>query len=336
MTEITGNIELIDLVTLMAGLGALLAFVLVWQAATQGAVFNKRLKLLNERKEALKSGIIASKRRTSHVRKTASFSFIRQIVDKLRLLREENTRKYEAKLVTAGYRSKDTLVIFLFAKLAGPILGGIAAVIVLYGLKILAGNAAGQIASGMGAVLFGFYLPDILVKNTADKRQAAIRKALPDALDLMVICAEAGLTLDASLSRVSREMQRQCEELADELGLASVELGFLNNRRDALDNLAARVPMKAVRSVVATLIQTEKYGTPLANSLRVLSNEFRNERMMKAEEKAARLPAIMTIPLILFILPMLFIIILGPAACKLTDSFIAPYQAGQGINQQTP
>jgi len=328
MTELTGGIELIDLVTVMAGLGALLAFVLVWQTATQGGVFNKRLKLLNERKEALKAGIVASKRRTAPVRKTASMSVIRQIVGKLKLLGKENTRKYEAKLMTAGYRSKDALIFFLFAKLAAPILAGLLGVIVLYGMKILADNVLAQIATGLSAVMVGFYLPDILVKNTADKRQHAIRKALPDALDLMVICAEAGLTLDASLSRVSREMQRQCEELADELGLASVELGFLNDRREALDNLAQRVPMKAVRSVVATLIQTEKYGTPLANSLRVLSHEFRNERMMKAEEKAARLPAIMTIPLILFILPMLFIIILGPAACRLADSFITPFQTG--------
>lgn len=328
MEDLAARINLIDLITVMAGLAALLAFVLVWQAATQGAVFNKRLKLLNERRASLKAGIMASKRRTSPVRKGASISLMRQIVTKLRLLGEENTRKYEMKLMTAGYRSKDALILFLFAKLAAPILAAILAAIVLYGMKILADNMPLQIAAGLGAVLFGFYLPDIMVKNTADKRQAAIRKALPDALDLMVICAEAGLTLDAGLSRVSREVQRQSEELSDELGLTSVELGFLNDRREALDNLASRVPMKPVRSVVATLIQTEKYGTPLANALRVLSNEFRNDRMMRAEEKAARLPAIMTIPLIMFILPMLFIIILGPAACKLADTFITPFQAG--------
>lgn len=334
MLNLISNIGLIDIFTFMAGLGALLAFVLVWQAATQGSVFDKRLKLLNERREALKAGVIASKQRSGHIRKTAKMGVISQIVERLKLLRDENTQKYVTKLVTAGYRSKDALVVFLFAKLAAPILSAAAVIIFLYGLKIMTDNTTAQFAIGLGGVLFGFYLPDIMVKNAADKRQTAIRKALPDALDLLVICAEAGLTLDASLTRVSREMQRQNAEIAEELGLTSVELGFLNDRRQALYNLTERVPIKAVRSVVATLIQTERYGTPLANSLRILSNEFRNERMMKAEEKAARLPAIMTIPLILFILPLLFVIILGPAACKLTDTFINTYRTNQDSSQE--
>lgn len=334
MLNLISTIGLIDIFTFMAGLGALLAFVLVWQAATQGSVFDKRLKLLNERREALKAGVIASKQRAGHIRKTAQMGLISQIVERLKLLRDENTQKYVSKLVTAGYRSKDALVVFLFAKLAAPVLSAAAVIIFLYGLKIMTDNTTAQFAIGMGGVLFGFYLPDIMVKNAADKRQTAIRKALPDALDLLVICAEAGLTLDASLTRVSREMQRQNAEISEELGLTSVELGFLNDRRQALYNLTERVPIKPVRSVVATLIQTERYGTPLSNSLRILSNEFRNERMMKAEEKAARLPAIMTIPLILFILPLLFVIILGPAACKLTDTFINTYRTNQDSSSE--
>ena len=127
--------------------------------------------------------------------------------------------------------------------------------------------------------------------------------------------------MDAAFHRVARELGRAYPELGDEFSLTAIELGFLTDRRQAFENLAMRVKLDAVKGVVTTMIQTEKYGTPLASALRVLSAEFRNERMMRAEEKAARLPAIMTIPLILFILPVLFIVILGPASCSIGDAF---------------
>jgi tight adherence protein C len=177
-----------------------------------------------------------------------------------------------------------------------------------------------------GLVAMGFILsykaPDIYLKNKITKRSHAIRKGLPDALDLLVICAEAGLTVDSAFHRVSKELGKAYPELGEEFSLTAIELGFLTDRRQAFENLAHRIDLDAVRGVVTTMIQTEKYGTPLASALRVLSAEFRNERMMRAEEKAARLPAIMTIPLILFILPVLFIVILGPAACDINDALM--------------
>jgi tight adherence protein C len=177
-------------------------------------------------------------------------------------------------------------------------------------------------ATVAGLLVTSYKAPDIWLKNKVTKRSHAIRKGLPDALDLLVICAEAGLTVDAAFGRVARELGKAYPELGDEFGLTAIELGFLNERRQAFENLASRVDLEAVRGVVTTMIQTEKYGTPLASALRVLSAEFRNERMMRAEEKAARLPAIMTVPLILFILPTLFVVILGPAACAISDNFI--------------
>src|SRR5690606_21946166 len=142
------------------------------------------------------------------------------------------------------------------------------------------------------------------------------------------ICAEAGLTVDASFNRVAKELGRAYPELGDEFALTAIELSFLTERRQAFENLAYRVKLDAVRGVVTTMIQTERYGTPLASALRVLSAEFRNERMMRAEEKAARLPAIMTVPLILFILAVLFIAFLGPAACSIADAFGGDGPAG--------
>ena len=169
------------------------------------------------------------------------------------------------------------------------------------------------------------------VQALSDVPAAAHRYLMQHALPLQAIAwqtlqdlqwAEAGLTVDAAFGRVARELGKAYPELGDEFGLTAIELGFLAERRAAFENLANRVDLEAVRGVVTTMIQTEKYGTPLASALRVLSAEFRHQRMMRAEEKAARLPAIMTVPLILFILPTLFVVILGPASCSINDSFL--------------
>lgn len=186
------------------------------------------------------------------------------------------------------------------------------------------GFLAAALGPGMRAVIgLGYKGPELYIGNLISKRTDAIRKGLPDALDLLVICAEAGLTVDASFNRVARELGRAYPELGDEFALTAIELSFLSERRQAFENLAWRVNLEAVKGVTTTMVQTERYGTPLASALRVLSAEFRNERMMRAEEKAARLPAIMTVPLILFILPVLFVVILGPAACSIADAFSA-------------
>ena len=163
----------------------------------------------------------------------------------------------------------------------------------------------------------GAKLPSIMAHNARTKRYGVIQKGLPDGLDLMMICAEAGLSLSASLDRVSRELNLPYPELAEELGTTSIELGFLPDRKKALTNLAERVNMQEVRGIVSVLIQTEKYGTPVSQALRVLSAEFRMQRMLRAEQKAARLPAIMTVPMIVFILPTLFVVIIAPAVIKL-------------------
>jgi tight adherence protein C len=173
----------------------------------------------------------------------------------------------------------------------------------------------------VAGVLFGFYVPKIYLRNAAAKRAKSIQLALPDGLDLMVICAEAGLSLDAALVRVARELGNGAPELGEELAITAAELTFLPDRRLAFDNLNARTNSDGIRAVVNTLQQTAKFGTPLAQSLRVLATEMRAARITRAEEKAARLPALLTVPMILFILPTLFIVLLGPAAIGIIDTF---------------
>ena len=181
-----------------------------------------------------------------------------------------------------------------------------------------------------------------IIKNLVKKRAHQMELGLPDALDLLVICAEAGLSLDAALQRVSRELELTWPELSEEFGITAAELTYLPDRRQAFENLNARTNMASIRGVVNTLLQTAKFGTPLAQSLRILAAEFRDARLIRAEEKAARLPAMLTVPMILFILPTLFIVLLGPAGMTIADTFShknpnAPNTTGAGqINGARP
>jgi tight adherence protein C len=316
------GLEMIDLITVIAGAAVFFTFFAIWSTLVQRDPMRGRIKVLQERRDELKSNLVQTSKRKSPIKTLDHMSFMRQVIDKFKLLKNEKKQALILLLAQAGYRHADALTVYLFAKLLMPIIGLLSAFFLVFITGMFAGDIASQSLLGLGVFALGLYAPQIFVKNTTDKRYVEIRKALPDALDLMVICAEAGLTLDAALNRVAKEMAGASAELADELSLTAIELGFLTDRRKALNNLSDRVNLKTIRSVVATLIQTEKYGTPLSQSLRVLSSEFREERMMEAEEKAARLPAIMTIPLILFILPVLFIVLLGPATCSVADNLI--------------
>lgn len=326
--ELPFGLDLLDVATLLAGMAVFIGFYAVWSAGLQRDPMRGRVKELQSRRDALRAGYIATKRReTPIVKKIDRMGGIRTFVDKLKLLQSSRSKNIALKLARAGYRSKDALVFYSFSKFLSPIAGIIVAVIVVLGLNVVEKQLY-QALVALGIVALGYYAPDLAIKNVADKRTKEIQKSLPDALDLIVICAEAGLTLDSAMNKVAREMGPANPELGDEFMLTGIELGFLPERRQALMNLADRCELGSIRSVVATLIQTEKYGTPLAQSLRVLSAEFRNERLMRAEEKAARLPAIMTIPLIMFILPTLFVVLLGPAACQVKDQFITRFGPG--------
>jgi tight adherence protein C len=284
----------------------------------------KRVKALVERREQLKAGISAStsKKRAKLIRSTNTTDQVRQWLSSMKVLQEGQIKDVQQKLAQAGIRRKELAVIIIFGRLVGPILVGGGLGIWIYAMGGLADYSTikkfGVFAVG---TILGYKAGDLYLGNLITKRSDEIRKGLPDALDLLVICAEAGLTVDSAFNRVAKELGRGYPELGDEFALTAIELGFLTERRMAFENLAYRVSLDAIRGVVTTMIQTEKYGTPLASALRVLSAEFRNDRMMRAEEKAARLPAIMTVPLILFILPTLFIVILGPAACSISDAF---------------
>jgi tight adherence protein C len=318
------GVDVILVGSILAGVAALAVVLAIYAAITVRDPMAKRVKALNERREQLKAGIVtgAGRRRQSLIRKNQTTERLRDFLSKLQVLQDSQIQEIQQKLAFAGIRKKEYAVAVIFGRLVLPIVFGLIAAAMLYWSNLFPDYSATKRFIGFaGAVILGYKAPELYINNIASKRTDAIRKGLPDALDLLVICAEAGLTVDAAFGRVAKELGRAYPELGDEFTLTAIELSFLTERRMAFENLAYRVNLDAVRGVVTTMIQTERYGTPLASALRVLSAEFRNERMMRAEEKAARLPAIMTVPLILFILPVLFIVILGPAGCSIADAF---------------
>jgi len=316
--------DVIWIATLLSAVATLAVLTAIYAATTARDPMARRIKALNERREQLKAGIVAStNKRKKITNRNQAADRVRTILGSFKMLQDDQIKKTQERLMQAGIRTKDLAFFIIFARFVLPVVIGISAVVLIYVLNYFPEWSFFRRYGTVAGLLVGSYkAPDIWLSNKIKKRSHAIRKGLPDALDLLVICAEAGLTVDAAFGRVAKELGRAYPELGDEFGLTAIELGFLNERRNAFENLAMRVDLEAVRGVVTTMIQTEKYGTPLASALRVLSAEFRNERMMRAEEKAARLPAIMTVPLILFILPVLFIVILGPAACSISDNFI--------------
>jgi tight adherence protein C len=316
--------DVIWIATMLSAVATMAVMLAIYAATTVKDPMARRVKALNERREQLKAGIVAStNKRKKLTNRNQAADNVRQLLSQFKMLQDDQVQKTQMRLMQAGIRTKDLAFFIIFARFILPMVIGIAAVLALYVFGYFPGWSWFRRYATVAGLLVGSYkAPDIWLKNKVNKRSHAIRKGLPDALDLLVICAEAGLTVDAAFGRVSRELGKAYPELGDEFGLTAIELGFLSERRQAFENLANRVDLEAVRGVVTTMIQTEKYGTPLASALRVLSAEFRHQRMMRAEEKAARLPAIMTVPLILFILPTLFVVILGPASCSINDSFL--------------
>lgn len=275
-----------------------------------------RMKSVSSDRDELrrKSRAILMKESSSGLRKTDRGPF-KSVVEKLNLKTLLEDPNVQAKLLQAGLRGPTSLSAFYFARFALPIAFFILAFLYMFisGMEVK-GNQRLMIA--LVSCAAGFYLPNIIVGNIAGKRQKSIMKAFPDALDLLLICVESGMSIEAAFARVSEEIGSSSIELAEELGLTNAELAYLQDRRVAYENLARRTTHPGVKAVTIALTQAERYGTPLGAALRVMAKENRELRMMEAEKKAAALPAQLTVPMIVFFLPVLFIVILTPAYIK--------------------
>jgi tight adherence protein C len=236
-----------------------------------------------------------------------------QLVNGLNLKKVFEAETTRDSLRQAGFRSEKHLITFLVIRAVVPIV--IAIVTFVYTSTVFADkvNPNMRVVASLIGLVLGFYVPNIGIKNLVNRRQKSIKKAWSDALDLLLICVESGMALEPAFQRVSKEIGSQSVPLAEEMTLTIAELSYLQDRRKALDNLAKRTGLETVRAVVTTLIQSERYGTPLGTALRVLAQENRDSRMAEAERKAAALPPKLTVPMILFFLPIIFVVILGPS-----------------------
>ena len=245
--------------------------------------------------------------------------YVQRVVDQFNLSKWVGQEEARLKLVQAGYRGQAPYVTYLFFRLVTPLIMVIVGAIYIFAILNLQQPFFVKIGICIGAAYAGMHVPLMFLKNRIAKRQLSIKRAFPDALDLLLICVESGMSIEAAFKKVSDQVGSQSVPLAEELTLTTAELSYLPDRRQAYDNLAKRTDLESVKSVCMALQQAERYGTPLANTLRVLSQESRDMRMSEAEKKAAGLPPKLTVPMILFFLPVLFIVILGPAVIKVLN-----------------
>lgn len=315
------GIDTPTLIVWMAALAAVITVVAIALPFLTGNEASARLKSVTRTRRELsrqQTESLSSKGSSIRQRKGQTRAdLMKKILHALRLDEALSNKSLKEKLAQAGYRSSNALIMFTFARVALAIGGFVAAVIVIAAWKDFPYPLPVKALIMAGSAVVGFYLPKIVVSNTAQKRQQELTRGFADALDLMVICVEGGLSVEGAFERVTDEIADKSPVLAQEFGITSAELAYLGDRHKAYSNFADRTGVPAVKSLATTLVQSEKYGTPVGKALKVLSQERRQERMAIAEKKGASLPAKLTVPMIAFFLPPLFMVVIGPAAINI-------------------
>ena len=276
---------------------------------------NHRMRTMAVERDKLRAERLAemnSRDRQGSLRKTPK-GFMQQIVTGLNLRKMLDTEELRDRLKRAGLRGQAPLVAFMFFRVAAPASFFLGAIFYLFVLGGLAYPPLIKIMMALAAAFLGSYAPSIFIENLIQKRQTSIKMAFPDALDMLLICVQSGMSVEAALQKVSGEIGNQSLELAEELSLTTAELSYLQDRRQAFENLGRRTGIAGIKAVATALIQAERYGTAVGQALRVMARENRDMRMAEAEKKAAALPPKLTVPMIVFFLPVLFVVILGPA-----------------------
>lgn len=271
------------------------------------SVGNYRENLRQQQRDAL------SKKAMPTLRTNSPQGAVKQLVDNLKLLEVFDAESARKKLMMAGHRSQGAVFTFMAARIGMPFVMAILVAIYVFLLNGVEADNFGKLLFCIGGFLAGFHLPNLYINNAVGKRQTVIRAAWPDALDLLLICVESGMSIEVAFQKVGQEVGASCPELAEELGLTTAELSYLQDRKEAYGNLAERTGLDVVKGVATALTQSEKYGTPLGQALRIMATESRELRMQEAEKKAAALPPKLTVPMIGFFLPVLFAVILSPA-----------------------
>jgi tight adherence protein C len=307
-----------DLPTVIVCVAFVAAFASVMAVATpflQNDKFAARRKAVAFKRDELQIQQREGFNQRRRLQPTRSESAMRSVIKQLRLEDMIEQKEMKRRLIQAGWRNSSNPVTFTFVRLALPIALGLLSFFYIVSL-FPDWTTLMKVAAGFVGAAFGYLLPTIFLTNAVQKRQKTLTRAFPDALDLMVICVESGMSIEAAFNKVSEEMAESAPIMAEEIGLTAAELAFLGDRRAAYENLAERTGLATFRSLTTTLLQSEKYGTPIATGLRVIAQENRDARLNAAEKKAAALPAQLTVPMIIFFLPVLFIVIAGPAGIQ--------------------
>jgi tight adherence protein C len=313
------------LVTMLAAVSAFATVLSLAMPLLSRDRMTQRMKLMALERDAMRAARLAemaAKDRhdrgggAAKLRQASGRGFMHQIVEQFDLRAKFDNDDLRAKLKTAGLRGQAPLVAYMFFRIAMPVIVFVVALFYLFVMSKATYPPIIKIAMSLGAGFVGFYLPNVFIQNLAQKRQQSIKRSFPDALDMLLICVQSGMSVEAAFGKVSKEVSTQSVELAEELSLTTAELSYLQERRQAYENFGKRTGLAGVKAVATALIQAERYGTPVGQALRVMAKENRDIRMSEAEKKAAALPPKLTVPMILFFLPVLFVVILGPAAIK--------------------
>ncbi len=307
------------LATAAAAIFAFATFVTLGLPLLERDTLGERLKSVAERREELRArhhAALNAKRGGLRGEAVGTTKIIRDIVERFNLAKLVESEGSRDKLARAGLRGQTPVMVFMFFRFVMPFILFAVALVYLFFVTHFAWSGTMKLGAAVAAALFGFYLPDVFVSNIITRRQESIMGAFPDALDLLLICMESGMSIESSFAKVGAEIGQASEELAEEFALTTAELSYLPDRKQAFGNLAKRCNHPGVKAVATALNQAERYGTPMGQALRACAQENREMRMAAAEKKAASLPAKLTVPMILFFLPCLFVVIMGPAVMK--------------------
>lgn len=311
------------IVGIFAGIAAMATIVTLGMPLLARDELEARIRAATVERESIRArerAKLAAADARGSLRRATPRAFMQRLVDSLDLRNRLADEGTVAQLRMAGYRGQAPLVVFLFARVTLPLLFFAIGVFYLFFLTDFEQSFLVKLGIALLIGSIGLYAPVLWIRNQISKRQTSIRRAWPDALDLMLICVEAGMSIEAAFRKVSEEIGSQSAPLAEELIVTTAELSYLQERRQAYENLGIRTGIDGVRAVMTSLIQAERYGTPVATALRVMAQENRDQRMNEAERKAAALPPKLTVPMILFFLPVLFAVIIGPAAIQVMDA----------------
>jgi len=304
------------IVTILAAICAFATVLTIAMPMLAQDRMNQRMRTMaieRDKMRAERLAEMATRERQGRLRKTPT-GFMQQIVNALNLRQILDTAELRDRLKRAGLRGQAPLVTYMFFRVVAPLIFFVAVLLYLFVLDDIDYPPLIKLMMAIGAAFLGSYAPNVFVENLIQKRAHSIKIAFPDALDMLLICVQSGMSVEAAFGKVSKEVAGQSLELAEELSLTTAELSYLQDRRQAFDNLGKRTGIPGVKAVTTALIQAERYGTPVGQALRVMAKENRDIRQSEAEKKAAALPPKLTVPMVIFFLPVLFVIILFPAA----------------------